>query len=221
MARISVDSKSAFQNGLERRIAKHDRSEAVRQFAKQYFSQVPLAEVLTKDWDYAEGTLLSSWDFFKSFGGKQPRCRVFNPSKKTHGYEHGRSVLEVACGHLPFLLESIRIELANQDINLTDVQQCLLNVVRGKGKIVINPEDQPNETLIHLEVDRVSEPKALEKDIREVIRLVGRVIEDFAPMRKQLLLWSDELGAGQDGGRKISRQSTIVCSGFTPTILRF
>ncbi|MBT4494216.1 MAG: NAD-glutamate dehydrogenase [Gammaproteobacteria bacterium] len=210
MARISVDNKDVFQSSLERRIAKYDKSEAIRHFARHYFSQIPLAEICTKDWKYVEGSLLSSWEFFKSFGGKQPRCRVFNPSKKKHGYEHGRSVIEVACGHLPFLLQSIRMELTNHHVDLKDVQQCLLNVVRDNDKIVLNQEDQPNETLIRLEVDRLSDPTALQKDIREVIRLVGRANEDFSPMRRQLLLWGDELGSGT-GRRTKDQQASYEC----------
>lgn len=211
MAKINVDSKEAFQKGLERRIAKYDKGEAIRHFGRQYFSQVPLAEVLTKDWEYAEGTLRSSWEFFRSFGGKQPRVRVFNPTKKKHGYEHRRTVVEVACGHLPFLLDSIRIELANHNTNLFDVQQCLLSVVREEKNIVINPDEPPNETLIHLEVIRVGDARKLQRDIREVIRLVGRAVEDFAPMRRQLLFWADELGVAGPGRRSRDRASACEC----------
>ncbi|XOV89421.1 MAG: NAD-glutamate dehydrogenase [Pseudomonadota bacterium] len=195
MPGIRVDSKSAFQSGLERRLAKHDKSVALKRFARQYFSQVPLAEVLQKDWQYAEGTLLSSWKFFSSFDGKRAKVRVFNPSAAKDGYEHKHSVIEVACGNVPFLLDSIRMALNKRGVVLIDVQQCLMGVVRGKnGKPVISEDEQANETFIHLEVERVANSVELEREVRQVIRQVQRAVDDFAPMRKQLLLWSDEIG---------------------------
>ncbi|MCB1691750.1 MAG: NAD-glutamate dehydrogenase [Pseudomonadales bacterium] len=194
MTDIKVDSKAAFQAGLERRLAKRDRAHALKIFSRQYFSQVPLAEVLQKDWEYAEGTLLSSWRFFTSFDGRKSAVRVFNPQQERDGYEHKQTVIEVACVNLPFLLDSLRIELNRQQVGLSDVQQCLMRVVREEGKLVISENDDPNETLIHLEVDRVKNLARLERDIRDVLKHVQRVVDDFAPMRKELLLWSDEIG---------------------------
>ncbi len=195
MTKVQAATKSEFQSGLERRLAKHDKSAALKQFARQYFSQVPLAEVLQKDWEYAEGTLLSSWHFYRSFDGKRARVRVFNPTLAADGYDHHATVIEVASANIPFLLDSIRIELGKQEIVLSDVEQCLMSVVRGADdKLVLNDDERANETLIHLEVDRVANPRQLEREIRTVIRQVQRVVDDFAPIRKQLLLWSDEIG---------------------------
>ncbi len=195
MTKIAVESKLEFQKGLERRLAKREKGGAIKRFARQFFSQVPLTEVRTKDWEYAEAVLYSNWVFFKSFNGKTARVRVVNPIKKTHGYDHHQTVIEVASRNLPFLLDSIRIELANHGIGLSDVQQCLLSVVRGKNnRISIDENEQATETLIHLEVDRPNNNKALEKDIRKVLRLVQCIVDDFAAMRRQLLFWRDEFG---------------------------
>lgn len=195
MANIRVESKAAFQAGLEQRLGKLDKNEALKQFSRHFFSEVPLTEIVRKDWEYAEGTLLSSWRFYSRFDGKRPIVRVLNPTEDKDGYEHKQTVIEVASTNVPFLLQSIRIELNNQGIVLSDVQQCMLSAVRDKGgKLVITDDENPNETLIHLEVNRLTSTASLEKRIREVIRYVQRAVHDFAPMRKQLLLLSDELG---------------------------
>ena len=167
MANIQVDSKAAFQAGLEQRLNKYDHSDALKKFSRHFFSEVPIAEIVRKDWDYAEGTLLSSWRFYSSFDGKRTLVRVFNPTQEKDGYEHKQTVIEVACANIPFLLQSLRIELNNQHIVLSDVQQCLMSVIRdASGKIVITDEDDPNETLIHLEVNRIGHASRLERDIR-------------------------------------------------------
>lgn len=194
MSHIRVDSKAAFQAALERRLGRHDKGQALKVYARQYFAQVPLTEIVQKDWAYAEGTLLSSWRFYSSFDGKKSRVRVFDPQQKRDGYEHKQTVIEVACVNLPFLLDSLRIELSKQQIALSDVQQCVMSVVRKDGKLVFSEREEPNETLIHLEVRRVPNLAKLERDIKDVLRHVQRAVDDFAPMRKQLLLWSDEIG---------------------------
>lgn len=198
MATIRVEKKSDLQEQLDRRVVRLEKGEAVRQFAQQFFSQVPLAELRTKSWDYALAVLLSAWSFYKEFDGKKARVRVFNPTQRTHGYEHSRTIVEVASRSLPFLLDSIRIELAARDIALVDVQQCTLGVLRGSRKQLVIDSDAPaNESLIHLEIERLDDLKELQTAISEVIRLVQRVVDDFAPMRQQLLLWSDEVGSSR------------------------
>ncbi len=196
MARIRADSKAAFQAALERRLSKQDKSAQLRRFAEQYFSQVPLAELVQKDWTYAVGSLLSSWRLYHAFNGERAEVQVFNPTVEHAGYEDRHTVVEVACRNLPFLLDSIRIALSEQEIVLSDVRQCLLSVVRdGGNKLVFTEDPSPNETLIRLEVDRVASTGKLERSLRGVIRQVRRVVDDFAPIRKQLLLWSDEFGS--------------------------
>ncbi|MDA0977490.1 MAG: NAD-glutamate dehydrogenase [Proteobacteria bacterium] len=166
MGKISVDTKVDFQRQLERRIQKIEKGDSLRQFASQFFSQVPLAEVKTKTWEYVESVLLSAWSFYKSFDGNTPRVRAFNPTEKTHGYLHAQTIVEVASRNLPFLLDSIRIELSSRGIALVDVEQCMLNVVRASSnKIVINDGEHANESLIHLEVDRLANRKELEKSM--------------------------------------------------------
>ncbi|HKI74152.1 MAG TPA: NAD-glutamate dehydrogenase domain-containing protein, partial [Pseudomonadales bacterium] len=194
MPNIRVDNKAAFQAGIEQRLNKREKNDSLKKFSRLYFSEVPIAEITRKDWAYAESILLSSWGFYSAFDGKKPLVRVFNPTEEKDGYEHKQTVIEVAAINIPFLLQSLRIELNTQHIVLSDVQQCLMNVVRDGAKVVITDEDDPNETLIHLEVNRITQTARLERDIREVIRYVQRAVDDFAPMRKQLLLLADEIG---------------------------
>ncbi|MBD3648898.1 MAG: NAD-glutamate dehydrogenase, partial [Pseudomonadales bacterium] len=195
MAKINVDSKAAFQAGLEKRLKEYaDDGEALRKFTRFYFSQIPLSELQHKDWEEVLGSLRSSWAFFREFDGSTPILRVFNPNEKEHGYKLRKTVVELCAQNIPFLVDSIRIELNNQHFVLTDVHHCLLGVVRDGDKFLITEDEHVNETLIHFEVDGVRDTKKLEDEIHEIVRLVVQVVDDFAPMRKRLLLWSDEIG---------------------------
>ncbi len=207
MARIRVDSKAAFQTQLERRLGKHDKGATLAEFARQYFAEILLAELVDKDWAPVLAALLSSWKSYSAFDGKRPTIRVFNPTVERDGYAHSHTVVEVACRNIPFLLDSIRIELNQQNLVLADVEQCLMSVVRDRhGKPVLATDEQANETLIRLELARVVNTAQVEKGVRDVIRLVQRVVDDFAPMRQRLLLWSDEIGTASQSNHSLELQ---------------
>ena len=198
MTIANIETKAAFYRALERRIQKQSKDKGLAGYARFYYSQAPLSELLNKDWEGVIAAVRSGWDFYRQFSGKRAIVRVFNPTLAKDGYESKQTVLEVVAPNMAFLLDSIRIELTQQGLVLTEVQQCLLSVVRAKGKSLIVEDNNPNETLIHLEIDKISETQRLERSIRQILKLVQRVIHNFAPMRQQLLLWGDEIGSGQN-----------------------
>jgi glutamate dehydrogenase len=210
MTITNIETKGAFYTALDRRIQKQGKDKALARFARFYYSQEPLSELLHKEWDAVLAAVRSGWEFYQQFDGKRARVRVFNPALTKDGYESKRTVVEVAAPNMQFLLDSIRMELTKQGLALSEVQQCLLSVVRAKGKSLIVEDQNPNETLIHLEIDKISQTQPLERGIRQILKLVQRVLRDFAPMRQHLLLWSDELGASQNVSIQEAEQSEFL-----------
>ncbi|MCH7743249.1 MAG: NAD-glutamate dehydrogenase [Proteobacteria bacterium] len=210
MTAIRVDSKPAFYLSLERRIRKRGGTTSQLKFAQSYYSQVPLSELLQKSWQTVIHALYSSWKFYQKFDGTRSQVRVFNPTIEDDGFETRQTVIEVTAANLPFLLDSIRLMLNSESLILSDVQQCMLSAIRSGNKAPVIVDDrQPNETLIHLEIERVSNPVHLERMIRKVLKLVHQVNKDFVPMRQQMLTWSGELGTGlQLDGKKRKAQGS-------------
>ncbi|WP_287421025.1 NAD-glutamate dehydrogenase domain-containing protein, partial [Reinekea sp.] len=167
MSILGIETKAAFYTALERRIQKQSKDKPLLRFARLYYSQAPLSELLDKDWEGVLAAVRSGWDFYRQFNGKRAIVRVFNPTLVKDGYESKQTVLEVVAPNMAFLLDSIRIELTQQGLVLTDVQQCLLSVVRTKDKSLMVEDKNPNETLIHLEIDKISETQRLERSIRQ------------------------------------------------------
>jgi glutamate dehydrogenase len=197
----NIETKAAFYNALERRIQKQSKDKGLLRFARFYYSQEPLSELLYRDWDAVLAAVHSGWDFYRQFNGKRAIVRVFNPASTQKGRESKRTLVEVVAPNMAFLLDSIRMALTQQGLILIEVQQCLLSVVRAKGRSLIIEDKNPNETLIHLEIEQILETGGLERSIRQILKLVQRVVHDFAPMRQQLLLWGDEIGAGHNASQ--------------------
>lgn len=184
MSVISVDSKAKFQEGLNRRLK--TKGEAVRKFSAHFFADKSLGDLNQNNWADTVETVEVCWKFFRSFEGDQPQVRVVET-------DNHFTIIEVASRNLPFLLDSLRMELNRMNLVLRDVQQCLLGVVRSGRKIVVENGIAPNESLIRLELEGTGSAEGLKQNFHRVIRLVSQVVADFPDMRKQLLLWSDDV----------------------------
>ncbi|MFT5210584.1 MAG: glutamate dehydrogenase [Flavobacterium sp.] len=184
MTRIKVDDKAAFQTGISRRLNTKSGG-SIKDFAKYFFADLSISDINQREWEDVLASLRSSWKFYKGFRGAKSQIRIV-PS------EGNLLVIEIASVNLPFLLDSIRLELKRLNLILDDVQQCLMGVVRSSRKVMISDAVEINESLIRLEIESSGAPANLGDCIAEVIEIVRQVVEDFAPMRKQLLLWSDD-----------------------------
>ncbi|MCB1645682.1 MAG: NAD-glutamate dehydrogenase [Pseudomonadales bacterium] len=194
MTDIKTDSRQSFYSELDKRLKTLGKN-GVR-FGRLYYSQTPLSEIAPRGWQAVTGSVRSAWRFYQRFDGTQPLVRVFNSEESQENPAERQTIIEVVAPNMPFLLDSIRMVLNDRKLMLSEVQQCLLSVVRTGGKVLLLDDQQPNETLIHLETERQAEIGGLEEQIRELLKLIGQVVADFAPMRQQLLLWGDEIGAG-------------------------
>ena len=64
MTIANIETKAAFYTALERRIQKQSKDKALIRFARFYYSQAPLSELLNKDWESVLAAVRSGWDFY-------------------------------------------------------------------------------------------------------------------------------------------------------------
>lgn len=115
--------------------------------------------------------------------------RLFNPSTKTHGWQSGHTVLQIANDDMPFLVDSVTLALAERGIAVHVLGHPVVRVTRDKaGKLVSIGEGSP-ESFMHLEIDRQSaeEMREIEQAIRRVLGDVRLIVADWAPMRERML----------------------------------
>ena len=55
MSILGIETKAAFYTALERRIQKQSKDKPLLRFARLYYSQAPLSELLDKDWEGGVG----------------------------------------------------------------------------------------------------------------------------------------------------------------------
>ena len=171
------------------------QAEGVCEFARRFFAQVAAEDL--EDLPVADlyGAVLSQWHFVarRKAGSK---VRVFNPRLDEHGWECPHTVVEIAGEDMPFLVDSITMEVARQGLTLHLIIHPVMNVARdadGSFVRVAGHDEQEAgigfESIMHLEVDRRTDAgdlAALQEGIEHVLGDVRAAVGDWSTMRARL-----------------------------------
>lgn len=208
MAFFTAASKADFQHQLQVALAQHVSEQVLPQvtlFADQFFGIIALDELTQRRLSDLVGCTLSSWRLLERFDPAKPQVRAFNPDYEKHGWQSTHTAVEVLHPDIPFLVDSVRMELNRRGYNIHTLQNSVLSVRRDKKGALqevlpkgTQGKDVQQESLMFLEIDRVAAPaalKALEKALEEVLGEVRVAVADFKPMTakaRELLAWLDK-----------------------------
>jgi len=128
--------------------------------------------------------------------------RVYTPTLDENGWDPGRSVVEVVTDDMPFLVDSVTMEIDRHDIGMhllahpqMKVRRDLTGRLLGRGQEDVTGQ-MLAESWIHIEIDRQTDPevlKGLEADLERVLSDVRHAVEDFAKMRALAVSTAEDL----------------------------
>ncbi|MEY3182946.1 MAG: hypothetical protein RLZ35_931 [Pseudomonadota bacterium] len=167
-------------------------------FIRQYYWSVSPEDLVSRGLLDLYGAVVSHWHHIYQRKPNETKVRVYNPQFEKHGWQSAHTVIEIACDEMPFLVDSISMELNRMDLNIHLIISIDgIKVKRDKkGRVVevYPPEstatDYVKESPIYIEIDRQSDPKVLEnitQRIEEVLADVRLVVSDWQDMRQQVL----------------------------------
>lgn len=90
-----------------------DQASAVSAFARRYFAQVNPEDLEALPVTDLYGAVLSQWQFIAR-RAEASRVRVFNPRLDESGWECPHTVIEIVGADMPFLVDSITMEVARR-----------------------------------------------------------------------------------------------------------
>ena len=160
-----------------------ERRDAIEAFAKAYTRRLTEEEFGETDVTALCGMVLSTFAFADDRGLLPTAVRVFVPDPAVDGYEAPGSVIETSTDDSPFLVDSVREELAARDLMLRRVLHPVVGTVRdeqGRIERVMSGRDASHrESVMHFEIDRRlsdEESAELEKRVRSILarRAAGR-----------------------------------------------
>ena len=176
--------------------AKPRGSGLAEEFARLYYAEVDpddLAQRMPADRNGAAAAHLA---FANNFPGGKARVRAYNPARERDGWTSTHTVVEIVNDDMPFLVDSVAMEVNRQGLVLHLLVHPVLRVVRdASGEIVSlsKPRDSTEgrlESFLHLEVDRQTDPAKLaelEAGIAKALEDVRAAVEDWKPMQARML----------------------------------
>src|SRR6478609_7619415 len=137
------------------------------------------------------GALASHWKLADNRPQGTAQVRVFTPTLSEHGWSAGgHSVVEVVVDDMPFLVDSLTMELSRQLRDVHVVIHPNFDVVRDITGVLQEVRPVPDgeavrESWMHVEIDRLPESEdeaAVVEDIQRVLRDVREAVEDWGKM---------------------------------------
>lgn len=80
-------------------------------FCRVYYADVPPEDLLGKAPDDLYGALLAHWNFARRRAPGTPLIRAYNPNFDEYGWQSTHSVVEIVADDMPFLVDSVIMEL--------------------------------------------------------------------------------------------------------------
>jgi glutamate dehydrogenase len=168
---------------------------SVEAFAREYYRQVDPDDLQERTPEDLLGALLSHCRFGHQRKPGAPRVRVFSPSPGEDGWGSRHAVVQIVNDDMPFLVDSVSLEIARQGLTLHLIVHPIFAVQRdGDGVLQsLAPRREapqlPRESWMTIEVDRMVDAQqrtALAQGLERVLADVRMAVEDWKPMLARL-----------------------------------
>ncbi|WP_179665712.1 NAD-glutamate dehydrogenase [Nocardioides panaciterrulae] len=193
--------KKAIEVAVSRRGTGGPPHEQADTLLRAYYRHVAPEDVCDRSEVDVYGALASHWKLGLARPQGTAQVRVFTPTLAEHGWSaSGHSVVEVAVDDMPFLVDSLTMELSRQlrDVHvvihpLLDVERDITGALQRVRPVEDGSLEPPagfvRESWMHVEIDRIREDDdttAIEDDIQRVLRDVRESVEDWDKMHAQV-----------------------------------
>jgi glutamate dehydrogenase len=180
-----------------------EKAKRIKLFAELYYEGAPSTDFNVRNPEDLYGATVSCWLFIQKNNIAKPKVRVFNPDFEAHGWQSTHTVIEVLSKEMPFLIDSVRMELNRRQMSVHSINSCVVHVERDAeyNKKSTSPlfnasEKSQAEAIIYIEVDRHTDTKTLDdlsKTLVQVVNEVSHCVDDFSALMARIGKTSDEL----------------------------
>src|SRR5438874_1761148 len=167
----------------------------IDEFARLYYAEVDPEELAARAPLDLKGAAAAHLAFGRKFSAGKAKIRAYNPAFEQHGWQSTHTVIEIVNDDMPFLVDSVTMEVNRQGLTLHLVIHPVLRVTRDKDELQsISQPSQGSEgrleSFMHVEVDRQTDPArlaALEVGIAKVLADVRAAVEDWRAMQARMV----------------------------------
>ncbi len=168
----------------------------IEEFTRLYYAEVDPEELAEREPTDLKGAAAAHLAFGRKFSPGKAKIRAYNPVFEQHGWQSTHTVIEIVNDDMPFLVDSVTMEVNRQALTLHLLVHPVLRVQRDAQDELVSVSQAGAssagrlESFMHLEVDRQTDPArlaALEAGITKVLADVRAAVEDWRPMQLRML----------------------------------
>jgi glutamate dehydrogenase len=177
------------------KISKSEEADRFEAFVRQYYHWVPPEDLADRSTDELYCIAASHWRLAQRRQPGEAKVRVYNPDADKDGYRCSCTVVEVVSDDMPFLVDSVTMELNRQGYGIDLVIHPMMRFLRdedGRLTDVLEPgregSDAIEESILRAEVaheDDEEERERLRKGIAKVLGDVAAAVHDWGAMRER------------------------------------
>jgi glutamate dehydrogenase len=169
--------------GVERlRAAGDGEADAIARFVRLYYEHAGPEDVVSLDAADLYGSALAHYRFAQRRAPGTAAARVYTPRVADHGWQSPHTTVEVVVDDMPFVVDSVRMELSRHGLGIHRLVHPIIDGV----------------SYVHVEVDRQSDPAIdaeVEHDLRRVLGDVRAAVDDWHPMEAAMRAVADGLAS--------------------------
>jgi len=161
-------------------------------FITGYFNQVDAEDIASRSAEDLYGAAMAHLSFGRIFAAGAPKLRIYNPRPDEHGWTSPHTVVEIVNDDMPFLVDSIAMEVNRQGHTLHLLVHPLFRTRRDKEHhleaLVARDEAGQQESFIHVEIDREVDParlKSLGDGLLAALADVRAATSDWPAMKER------------------------------------
>jgi glutamate dehydrogenase len=180
----------------------------IEEFARLYYAEVDPQELAARAPADLQGAAAAHLAFGRTFSAGKAKLRAYNPAREQHGWQTTHTVIEIVNDDMPFLVDSVTMEVNRQGLTLHLVIHPVLRTTRdAKGELVSISAPSASsegrlESFMHVEVDRQTDPAKLaelEAGIARALADVRAAVDDWKPMQARMLDVLSRLESARNG----------------------
>ena len=137
-------------------------SKLLARFARQLYVLVPDSGLLSAGIDDIVQSTLFSWQYVEQGVPSQMKLLVFNPTIEEHGWQTNHTHIAILTPDMPFLVDSLKIELKQQGVLLTSLHNAVLEIARDEQGVARDLKD-----VVHRELEEGTQDPSAENQAAE------------------------------------------------------
>jgi glutamate dehydrogenase len=171
-------------------------------FVHTYYAHVPAEDLAHRAPDTLAAAARAHWTLARHRSPGEAIVRVFAPRRDDDGWDEAHTVVQIVNDDMPFLVDSVTMELERHDLGLHLVVHPIVRVRRdAEGNLLGLATGDADagvtlESFLYVEVDRETDPAllaALTADLERVLTDVRAATDDWLKMLSRLRHVVDDL----------------------------